>query len=117
MQECALYCTGCAFVTDATQPCHEKECLSGSNKELNRLAKLSITDFPLIENNIIPSDNEDNSNPIKHQNLVLVVRRHKIIDLACDLEDEILTQHPSIVDITFARNFFIEFNAFYLSNN
>ena len=49
MQECALYCTGCAFVTDATQQHPEKECLSSSNKELNRLAKLSITDFPLIQ--------------------------------------------------------------------
>ena len=111
MQECALYCTGCAFVTDATQPCHEKECLSGSNKELNRLAKLSITDFPLIETNgNVPMPNESNSNPTRQQNTVLVVRRHKIIDLVKDLEDEILSQHPSIIDITFARNFFIQFN-------
>ena len=111
MQECALYCTGCAFVTDATQPCHEKECLSGSNKELNRLAKLSITDFPLIETNgNVPMPNDSNSTPTRQQNLVLVVRRHKIIDLVKDLENEILSQHPSIIDITFARSFFIQFN-------
>ena len=112
MQECALYCTGCAFVTDATQQCQEKGCLSGPNKELNRLAKLSITDFPLIENKNYHADlNGDHQNLLKQQNSVLVVRRHKIIDLANDLDAEILSQHPSIVDITFARNFFIQFNS------
>ena len=116
-QECALYCTGCAFVTDATQHPHEEECLSSTNKELNRLAKLSITDFPLIENDIRQTkDVEKTPNRIvdnklePQRNLVLVVRRHKIIDLSEDLETKLLSQHPSIVDITFARTFFIEFS-------
>ena len=95
MQECALYCTGCAFVTDTAQPSHENDCLSSHNKELNRLAKLSINDIPLM----------DDAPP----KVVLVVRRHKIIDLVEDLESSILSQHPSIVDIKFARTFFVEF--------
>ena len=110
MQECAIYCTGCAFVTDTTQQQHEMECLSSSNKELNRLAKLSITDFPLIESKYPgtnPTENEENSIVETQSNLVLVVRRHNIIDLAEDLENKILSQHPSIVDITFSRTFLV----------